>query len=633
VTFRTGTIVIAGQSFTVTQAGSGPSMSVDKPSLFFGAETNGQSFLRKTSTQTVRLSQSGAGTVSWVATPSVPWITVSPASGTGSATLNVSVNFVNGLPGAGSIAGTVAMTFSGAGLPSGPLTIGLTLFAPGSPSAPIGALDTPADGSTGVTGSIAVTGWALDDIEVTQVRILRDPVAGEGAGLIPIGTGVFVDGSRPDVAGIFSASPRATRGGWGYLMLTNFLPNLGNGTFRIHAYADDVEGRTTLIGSRTITCTNSTATTPFGAIDTPDQGATVSGIVNNFGWVLTRSPARADPPNGTVTVLVDGVAVGSPGSWGSRPDLTSLFPATTYGGITNALGVFALNTTTLSNGLHTIAWVVTASDGQSAGVGSRYFIVQNAGAGVEEALSDQGDIDSAPQDRSPIAARRGYDLSSPFHGYSVGESGRTTVYGEEVDRFELALGAPAPGTTLTAYLRTNGGFAALPAGSHLDEESGVFVWQPGVGFLNSYDFVFVRRDGARAIARQEVRLVINPKGSNRVGAQVVIDFPAAAERATGLPLVVAGWAIDADADAGTGVDAVHVWAYPAGGGEPVFLGAADYGGRRPDVAAIYGPRFRDSGYGLVVNTLPPGSYDLAVFAWSTVAGDFVPARVVRVTVR
>ena len=162
-----------------------------------------------------------------------------------------------------------------------------------------------------------------------------------------------------------------------------------------------------------------------------------------------------------------------------------------------------------------------------------------------------------------------------------------------------------------------------------------FTWQPGVGFINSYDLVFVRRNGGVPVARQEVRVVINAKGSNRVGPQVVIDFPVAGPEPAPdtQPLLVAGWAIDTDAAAGTGVDTVHVWAYPTDGGNPLFLGAAAYGGRRPDVSAIYGARFRDSGYGLFVDALPPGSYDLAVFAWSTVTWDFVPARVVRVTVR
>ena len=94
--------------------------------------------------------------------------------------------------------------------------------------------------STGVTGSIAVTGWAMDDVEVTRVRILRDPVAGEPPGvLVFIGDAVLVEGARPDVQAIFPTSPRNSRAGWGYLMLTNFLPGLGNGTFRLTAIADD----------------------------------------------------------------------------------------------------------------------------------------------------------------------------------------------------------------------------------------------------------------------------------------------------------------------------------------------------------------------------------------------------------
>ena len=40
-----------------------------------------------------------------------------------------------------------------------------------------------------------------------------------------------------------------------------------------------------------------------------------------------------------------------------------------------------------------------------------------------------------------------------------------------------------------------------------------------------------------------------------------------------------------------------------------------------------------AGYGLVVQGLAPGTYDLAVFPHSTVTGQFEAAGVVRVTVR
>jgi hypothetical protein len=91
--------------------------------------------------------------------------------------------------------------------------------------------------------------------------------------------------------------------------------------------------------------------------------------------------------------------------------------------------------------------------------------------------------------------------------------------------------------------------------------------------------------------------------------------------------------LDLDSDFGTGVGTVHIWAYPQAGGPPVFMGAAEYGGQRPDVADVHGPQFAASGYGLDNVVLPPGTYDIAVFAYSTVTGAFAPAKTVRVLVR
>ena len=64
-----------------------------------------------------------------------------------------------------------------------------------------------------------------------------------------------------------------------------------------------------------------------------------------------------------------------------------MFPASTYPGVANALGVATLDTTTLANGVHTIAWAVTANNGQSSGIGSRFFTVANGtGAPATAAL-------------------------------------------------------------------------------------------------------------------------------------------------------------------------------------------------------------------------------------------------------
>jgi hypothetical protein len=144
--------------------------------------------------------------------------------------------------------------------------------------------------------------------------------------------------------------------------------------------------------------------------------------------------------------------------------------------------------------------------------------------------------------------------------------------------------------------------------------------------------VFVRESGGRAIARRELRIVLTSKGSGRVGPQVVIDAPRSRQDLA-QPFWLGGWAANLDATAGTGIDALHVWAYPVTGGAPVFLGAATYGGARPDVAAVHGRQYHDTGFGLIVQGLAPGTYDLAVFAWSGVSGGFVPAQVVRITAR
>jgi hypothetical protein len=667
-------------------------MALSQSRLNFGAVNDGSVLTSRTPTQRLTLTQSGPGTVTWTATASQPWITVSPASGTGAAIMQVSLASA-GVPLSGVLSGTITVTTTGA-TNSPAAAVFLSVLTPGQSAAPLGSFDTPADNSAGVTGSVAVTGWAIDDIGVQKVDIVRDPVATEGTAPVFIGTAALVDGARPDVAAANPTKPRSSQAGWGYLMLTNFLPNQGNGTFRITAIATDVEGKTTTLGSRTITCTNASATKPFGAIDTPGQGEVVSGSsYANFGWVLAPGSVGAAPPDGgTVTAFIDGAPIGTPAGWTSRADLTALFPAATYPNVSKALAVIGIDTTTLANGVHTIFWVVTATNEQTDGIGSRFFTVANssvfAGSGVQDpgiqdsegrgssvrleapawmaparssALALRDEVNAAPQNRTALAARRGFDLRAPFRSFSGDASGRTTIEGEELDRFEVQL---AKGST--GYLRVGDDLRPLPIGSRLDEATGVFTWASGVGFVHEYDLVFVQRRQGRAVLRQDVRFVLQPKQSNRVGPQVVIDAPASAQATAGEPVsvgrsfLVAGWAVDLDETVGTGVDTLHVWAYPAsacgpreesesssaaarasGGGaplasnkcDPIFIGPAAYGGSRPDVAAIFGDQFRTSGYGIIVDSLPSGTYDVAVFAWSTVRDGFVPAKTVRVTVR
>ena len=604
-------------------------LTADRTLLTFGAVA-GTSI--RTSAQPIRLTQTGPGAVTWSATSSASWLQVSPASGSGSSIISVTLG-----PNIPASNASATITISAVGITNtlAPITVNLGVVSSAAAAAPIGLVDSPADNITGVTGSIAITGWAMDDVDIARIRIMRDAVAGEPAGLVYIGEATMVEDARPDVAAMFPLAPQSARGGWGYLLLTNMLPSLGNGTYRFSVYADDLDGHTTLLGRRTITCTNNSATQPFGAIDTPVPGETVAGTYNSFGWVLSRGKRADVPGGGTVNVVIDGVVVGSPSGWSARADLAALFPAAQYPGINNALGVFAFDSRTLANGMHTMAWVVTDNQGSAAGVGSRYFRVFNPSqsaltlapqASALQGLTLESELEGASRDRSPVDGRRGYATDTPMRRYTADREGVVTLQAEELDRIELQTNGATAG-----YMRSGAALRPLPIGSRLDPATGTFIWQPGVAFVGAYDFAFVRHNG-RHVVRQDVRVVLNPKGSNRVGPQIVVDVaPTRDDDANNA--VVAGWAADLDSTDGTGIQMLHVWAYPRGGGAPIFVADAAYGGSRPDVAEVFGERFRDSGFGLRVQGLPPGAYDLAIFAWSSSRHAWLPAKVVSIVVR
>ncbi len=76
-------------------------------------------------------------------------------------------------------------------------------------------MDTPVDGAKGVVGSLGVTGWALDDIEVQKVEIWRDQGGSEAVGpngLVYIGVATLVSWGA---AGRGGGVPEACRLGTG----------------------------------------------------------------------------------------------------------------------------------------------------------------------------------------------------------------------------------------------------------------------------------------------------------------------------------------------------------------------------------------------------------------------------------
>ena len=111
---------------------------------------------------------------------------------------------------------------------------------------------------------------------------------------------------------------------------------------------------------------------------------------------------------------------------------------------------------------------------------------------------------------------------------------------------------------------------------------------------------------------------------------LVIDFPGTGNSLR-QPFSVAGWALDLAAS-NNGIDLVHVYAYPADGSEPIFLGASPVNVARPDVGAIFGAAHGAAGYGMVVRGLKPGDYMLAVFGHSSYGAGFPIAQGINIRV-
>jgi hypothetical protein len=457
------------QFFTITITSPlQPEISLDRTQLNAGAVISGA----VTGSQTFSISNNGTGTLNWTIADDAEWLSVSPTSGTNSGVVTVSID-ASGLS-AGTYNGTITIADPNAANSPQTVTVTLTVKHAAMDLPPLGTFETPIHGST-VRSSIPVTGWALDDVGVESVKIYRR----QGGQLVYLGDAIFVEGARPDIEGAYPGYPLNYRAGWGYMMLTNFLPNSGNGTFTIHAVAADSSGQSVTLGTKTITCDNANAVKPFGAIDTPLPGSIASGSsYRNHGWVLTPLPNSIPTDGSTINVYVDGVDLGHPVYNIYRPDIAALFPG--YANSDGAHAYFDMDTTAFSNGVHTIAWIAMDNAGNSDGIGSRYFTVQNSSArSMAHGAWGRDDFVWSPDSNSePIEIVKGYKRDVEPETIYPDKKGNILLEIKELQRIEIH------------FFHSTLNISPLPIGSTLDAKRGVFYWQPGPGFTGEYQFVF-----------------------------------------------------------------------------------------------------------------------------------------------
>jgi len=481
-----------------------PEIALNRTNLNFGCITGGIF----PESQAVSITNGGDGLLEWTASSMTPWLNIEPSSGTNFGIMNVSLN----------PAGLKAGVYTGAISVTAPYTVNspqlvnitLNVYNANLTHPPFGEFSTPISGST-VSSSIAVTGWVLDDIGVERVKIY--------SGEYFIGDAVFVEGARPDIEEAYPDYPNNYKAGWGYMLLTNFLPDSGNGVYTLYAIATDLEGNQITLGSKTITVDNKNAVKPFGAIDTPTQGGTVSGrSYINQGWVLTPMPNKIQEDGSTIEVYVDGIKLGNPLYNIPRSDIFNLFPG--YANSEGAGARFTIDTTAFSNDIHSIYWVAIDNAGNADGIGSRFFSIQNADVtGAAETLSHINHKKKPPpfsltaqlkgltvDCSSPIWVIKGYKNNAEALATYPHDNGITHIEINELERLVIRFSDDYTVTNTSAdreissednyasYLVKGTQLRPLPIGSTFDTDNGIFHWIPCPGYIGSYLVVFINKE-------------------------------------------------------------------------------------------------------------------------------------------
>ncbi|MGE5341753.1 MAG: lectin like domain-containing protein [Candidatus Omnitrophota bacterium] len=486
-------------------SGGSPTITLSQKTLDFSVVFGENA----TESQDINISNNGTGTLNWTITKSghSDWFSYTPSSGSNSGIITISVS-----P-SGKSVGTYTgfLTINGTDCTNSPqiITINLRVMSSSESKAPFGDFSTPLDLST-VMGSVPVTGWALDDEGIDKVKIYIDNIY--------IGDAIFLEGARPDVQAAFPNYPNANKAGWGYMLLTNFLPNGGNGVYTIYAEAIDKEGHTTTLGSKTIYCHNKDAIKPFGALDTPPQGGAASGKeFVNFGWVLSPYPGYIPIDGSTIHVYVDSVSLGNVHYNNYRSDISGIFPECYNKD--GAGGYFYLNTTNYTNGIHTIQWIASDDYGESDGIGSRYFTIQNASSRLSETptYSSLNELADIPVDQTEtIQFKKGHPetdsvTSKPAEPDEAENASLISIREDERLEINLKEDGNTNDAHVSGYHLIGNRLETLPIGSTLDRQNGIFYWQPSAGFVGNYRLIFVTFDASGPIFQKKVHVKIIPK--------------------------------------------------------------------------------------------------------------------------
>ncbi len=231
-------------------------------------------------------------------------------------------------------------------------------------------LDSPQDGDT-VFGLVEVKGWILDD--GNDCGQPADWQSCDWSESLVSSVDLYVDG-------VFVASADLGQPRWDVLQAYPWYAgtpyerpgfsvsfNAGNYTSGAHSlflrvtFPDTTEQD---YGQTTVTVDPVRNQAPFGELEMPGENQPMNGVFPMTGWALDDSEIVK------MELMVDGLIVGPVNGGIHRPDIAYRFPA--HPGADRAGFIRMLNTTELTNGVHTVAIRLTDDQGLVNIIGRRF---------------------------------------------------------------------------------------------------------------------------------------------------------------------------------------------------------------------------------------------------------------------
>ncbi len=436
-------------------------------------------------------------------------------------------------------------------------------------------IDNPGAQAGPLSGVVPIGGWAIDDnAAVTSVSVLVD-----GVNLGAAGYG----GRRDDVCAAYPFRAGCPNVGWNFALNT---ASLSNGQHTLEVLANATSGETF-----NVTRTFSVAGNPMHIdIDSPGAAHTgeFSGTAMFGGWIVDDDEAIAQ-----VQLSVDGVSYGNAGYGGNRPDVCGVFP--NRAGCPNVGWGATIDTTSLSNGTHTLEVTGVTESGQST-TATTNFSVSNV-------------TESSPFLITPISPGSQGGTYQGITTFTICTASPTPVYPflTQLESVNMTIDGTAYGA---ATLNRDSSPSPCGAGSWtLQVDTTKLANGPHMLGVTAYGYSY-GTPSYRAVSSTAAFPFSVANWTTANPTHITIDRPNTGSGVLRGALDIGGWAFN---DYST-IQSIQVAV------DGVALGNAGYGANRSDVCGVYPgrPGCPDVGWDYWLDTtfMADGTHTLAVTATS-----------------